>query len=258
MAHLRPPMAPRDISELPEYLRFRVGHSTVTDGNMSYSFGPRAAVLLARQRFFAGQDLPPERLIPFFTEHREIITDIPAYDFDGCSLSHPPRFISDANVLQIPGAGIFLGFADCVPFVVYDARQHLLAFAHVGWRSMAAGLTGKLLRHLMQHHGSRPQDLYGVIGPSIKPESYRFADPIQAQNRVWQPFLRPQPDGRTGIDLYGFCTQEVHSAGVPPDQLYAFRTDTATDPTLFSHYAATVNGQRHKQGRFFFYGWLDE
>jgi copper oxidase (laccase) domain-containing protein len=254
---------PRPLQELPTDIGFRVGYSRISDGNMSYSFGLEDEVLANREAFFRKHNAPAERLIPFFTEHQEIITDLMESDpidfgFDGKSLSHAPRFITDVIVSNIRGAGMFLGFADCVPFVVYDRRQHLLAFAHIGWRSMALGLTGKLIRHLFERHQSRPEDLYAVIGPSIKPESYHFADPIQAQYPVWKPFLQPLENGKFGIDLFGFCLHEIASCQLPESQVFASLTDTAKDPELFSHYAATVLNRPEKQGRFFFYGWLEE
>lgn len=248
---------PRPLEELPAGIGFRVGHSRISDGNMSYSFGAREEVLANREAFFARHNAPADRLIPFFTEHKEDITDLTEYDFDGTSLSHSPRFVTDVIVSNIREAGIFLGFADCVPFVMYDRRQHLLAFAHIGWRSMAVGLTGKLIRHLTTKYQSRPEDLYAVIGPSIKPESYHFADPIQAKYPAWKPFLKQNENGGFGIDLFGFCLHEISSCKIPGNQVFAALTDTATDPTLFSHYAATVQNRPEKQGRFYFYGWLD-
>lgn len=252
-----PPIQPRPLQELPSDIGFRVGHSRIEDGNMSYSFGLEQEVLANREAFYRSQNIPADRLIPFFTEHKEVITDLSDYDFDGTSLSLPPRFVTDVVVSNIRGAGVFLGFADCVPFVVYDQRQQLMAFAHIGWRSMALGLTGKLIRHLIARHQSRPEDLYAVIGPSIKPESYHFADPIQAQYPAWKPFLQARDDGKMGIDLFGFCLHEIAACRIPEDRVFAALTDTATDPTLFSHYAATVQNRPDKQGRFFFFGWMD-
>jgi copper oxidase (laccase) domain-containing protein len=257
MGHTASFLPPRDISELPADLGFRVGHSTVSDGNMSFSWGEEQEVLANRERFFARVNIPSDRLIPFVTEHKTDIHDFPDYPFDGRSLKDWPKLVTDAIVSRIPGAGVFLGFADCVPFVVYDRLQHILMFAHIGWRSMAGGLTGKTIRYLKQHHGSQAQDLYAVIGPSIKPSSYLFRDPIQAKEAAWEPFLYPQPDGRMGIDLFGFCTREATAAGIPPEQLFAYYKDTATDPELFSHYMATEGGQPEKQGRIFFYGWIE-
>lgn len=223
---------------------------------MSYSYGEAATVWHNRMTFFQKEGIPTDRLIAFFTDHKELITDLPAYPFSANQLKGSPHLTTDAIVSRIPQAGIFLGFADCVPFVVYDSRQHLLAFAHIGWRSMALGLTGKLLHHLIHNHTVQPQDLFVVIGPSIKQSSYRFSDPIQSQSPAWQPFLVPFPNGDFGIDLLGFCLSEIRAAGISDSQVYAAPKDTATDPDLFSHYAATVRRQNHKQGRFFFYAFL--
>ncbi|HHG83372.1 MAG TPA: hypothetical protein ENJ82_01380 [Bacteroidetes bacterium] len=244
------------LRDLPANLGFRVGYSTIADGNMSYTYGPKNEVLANRKAFFDREHLPVNRLIPFITDHQEVITDLESYAFDDGPLSGKLKLTTDVIITQQPNVGILLGFADCVPFVVYDSRQHLLAFAHIGWRSMAQRLTTKLLAHLQKKYGSQPQDLIAVIGPSIKKESYRFRDPIQAQNPAWEPYLHQEAGGRTAIDLFGYCFAETQAAGLHPKQIYAAHTDTAQNPALFSHYAATELKQNHKQGRFYFYAFL--
>ena len=162
------------IHTFPTTFPFRTGHSTYQDGNMSYTFGPKAEVLANRQRFFAKENLPTHRLATFFTEHQEIITDLeqlqPPFPFGDGPIEGQLALTTDVIVTTTPGTGIFLGFADCVPFVVCDIRRMILAFAHIGWRSMAKNLASKTIHHLYNHYHSNPEDLVAVIGPSIKPK----------------------------------------------------------------------------------------
>lgn len=235
---------------------FQCGHSTVADGSMSYTLGPYEEVLAHRKNYFAKEGVPSDRMITFFTEHGEVITDLQDMSPGKGSLEGTLNLTTDVIVHQTPNAGIFLGFADCVPYAVYDRRQHLMAFAHLGWRSMALGLAGKLLRHLKEQYQSQPEDLVAVIGPSIKPQSYLFHEPNQWSNPIWHPYLERQADGRTAIDLFGFCVADTEQEGLQRDQMYAYWADTGSDSRLYSHYMATEGGQPHRQGRHLFYAYL--
>lgn len=241
----------------PNGFGFRAGTTTVADGNMSYRFGSKAEVYENRRSYFERNHLPADHFLTFFTDHKDDITEWPGGGIRLDALRSEALATTDAIVTRTPGTGIFLTFADCVPVVLYDKRQHLLVFAHVGWRSMAMGFTGKVARHLGNAHASRMEDLTAVIGPCIKQESYLFSDPIQASDPVWEPFLTAAPDGRVGIDLMGFCKHELATAGLLPEQVLAYDLDTAADANMFSHYAETVGGRPEKQGRIIFWAYLE-
>lgn len=230
----------------------------MADGSMSYPLSQDPEqVFVHRSRFFEKEGLPGERMVTFFTEHRDDITLLHEFPEGLNALRGERLAVTDAIVSRVSGSGVFLTFADCVPFIAYDRRQHRMAFAHIGWRSMVLRFTGKVLRHMVEQEGSRVEDLVLVIGPCIKKESYLYRDPVQAQEEVWRPFLVPQPDGRVGIDLVGFCVSECLGAGARPGQLFIEPMDTAADPDQFSHYMATEGGMPEKQGRLVCYGWMD-
>lgn len=237
--------------------RIKFGFSTKADGNMSYPLGIAPLVYESRRRFFEKEGLPGERMVTFFTEHRDDITVMDAFPTGLNALRGERLAVTDAIVTRVQGAGVFLTFADCVPVVVYDARQHMMAFAHIGWRSMAMQFTGKVLRHMVAQEGSAVADLWVFIGPCIKKESYLFTNPVQAAQEIWQPYLVPQADGRVGIDLVGFCLAECRAMGVKADQIHVEPMDTAADDGQFSHYAATEGSRPEKQGRLICYAYLE-
>jgi copper oxidase (laccase) domain-containing protein len=245
------------LQDLPADLPFRVGFSTMADGSMSYPLSlDHEVVFQNRARFFEKEGLPAERLVTFFTEHSDDITLMYDFPFGKNALRGERLAVTDAVISRVPGAGVFLTFADCVPFVVYDRRQHLMAFAHVGWRSMAMGFTGKVLRHLQDVEGSLVEDLIAVVGPCIKKDSYVYRDPVQAGDPVWKDFLVQRADGRVGIDLVGFCLSQCHGFGLDASQIYVEPMDTAADDAQFSHYMGTEGGRPEKQGRLVCYGYL--
>ncbi|MEM7040054.1 MAG: laccase domain-containing protein [Bacteroidota bacterium] len=253
-----PQLTPRLLTDLPSDLGFQAGFSTISDGNMSYRFGGEAEVYENRRAFFAARNIPGDRLVTFFTHHAEQIDLLEDIEFEQDALRGQPRFDpTDVIVTRTPRTGLFLTFADCVPLAFLDRQQRILCFAHVGWRSMALGLTGKTLAYLRDRCGCQMEDLVVVKGPCIRKESYRFRDPVQARESAWAPFLTLESDGTTAIDLSGFALSEMAAAGLKETQIYAAPEDTAAHPNLFSHYAATVLDRPEKNGRILFYAWMD-
>lgn len=244
------------LQDLPTDLPFRVGFSTMADGNMSFRIGEQGNVYDNRVRFFEREGIPAHWMTTFFTEHQDDITEMGKFPGHLDALRGQRLAITDAIVTTVPNTGVFLTFADCVPFIVYDRRQHIMTFAHIGWRSMTLHFTAKVLQHQLNNHGSQAEDLIAVIGPCIKKESYLFENPVQAKWPAWEPYLIPQPDGRWGIDLPGFCKAECQLAGLNPDQVFVEPMDTAADPNQFSHYMATEGGKPEKQGRLICYGYM--
>lgn len=249
-------MIVQSLQDIPSNLPFHVGFSTMDDGNMSFRVGQQGNVYGNRVRFFEKEGIPAERMATFFTEHQDHITEMDTFPAHLDALKGQRLAITDAIITRIPQTGVFLTFADCVPFIVYDQRQHLMAFAHIGWRSMAMRFTRTLLHYLQERHHAQAQDCIAVIGPCIKKESYLFANPIQAQHAAWQPYLVPQTDGRMGIDLVGFCQAECQTFGLGNHQIFTETMDTASHPNQFSHYMGTEGSQPHKQGRLICYGFL--
>ncbi len=235
----------------------KFGYSQKSDGNMSYPLGVADQVYASRRDFFARQGIPGNRMVTFFTEHSDDITLMPTFPAHLDALKGERLAVTDAIITRLPNSGVFLTFADCVPFVVYDARQHMMAFAHIGWRSMAMGFTGKVLRHMLEREGSHVGDLRAYIGPCIKKESYLFENAVQATQPIWQPYLHHHPDGRVGIDLVGFCLGECTTLGLRKDQIHVEPMDTCADEGQFSHYAGTLGGRPEKQGRLICYGYLE-
>ena len=88
----------------------------MADGCMSFPMATdKEAVFENRMRFFAKEGLPAERLVTFFTEHRDDITLM--YDMPkGLNALRGERLaVTDAIISRVPNAGVFLTFADCVP-----------------------------------------------------------------------------------------------------------------------------------------------
>ena len=87
---------------------------------------------------------------------------------------------TDAVITQVPGLCVAVKTADCIPVLLYDSRQKLVAAVHAGWR----GTVGRVLCITLQEMRSQGEDVHAVIGPGISLRSFEVGD------EVYESFLQ--------------------------------------------------------------------
>lgn len=102
----------------------------------------------------------------------------------------PYEFEGDYLITSVPYAGLAIATADCLPIVMYDKKQHVVAALHAGWRGSVAGIAEKVLREMQQNFGTQPEDCAVYFGPAAGPCCYEVAEefleniPQAYRNRV--------------------------------------------------------------------------
>jgi YfiH family protein len=104
------------------------------------------------------------------------------YIVDAASACHTQRLPElDGAATDTAGLPILLHFADCVPVMIYDKRQHVLCVMHAGWRGTAGGIAANGVRLLQERFQSQTQDIVGAIGPAIGSCCYPTGNDVAAQ-----------------------------------------------------------------------------
>lgn len=89
----------------------------------------------------------------------------------------------DALVTNLVDYGIAVRTADCVPVLMYDGRNGVIAAVHSGWKGTVARISQKTIRVMAERFGSRAEDIRAVIGPSIGPDSFQVGNEVADQFR---------------------------------------------------------------------------
>jgi len=86
----------------------------------------------------------------------------------------------DGLITKSTGVTLLLRFADCVPILLYDSRNHAVGLAHAGWRGTVGGIATRAVEAMISEFGSDATDMNAVVGPSIGPCCYEVGDVVIA------------------------------------------------------------------------------
>jgi YfiH family protein len=121
----------------------------------------------------------------------------------------------DILVTTVRGLGLLIKQADCQAVMLYDPANRVVANVHCGWRGQINNILAEAVALLRDRFGSRPQDLYAAIGPSLGPccaEFINFRQEFPAA--LWGYQVRP-----TYFDLWRLSRDQLVAAGLKPDRL---------------------------------------
>jgi YfiH family protein len=224
------------------------------DGNMSFAAAPTQhdAVIACRERWLTTIDRSLESAIFSGLVHATTTQRVASSDM-GRGAFTPETIIprTDALMTDTPGVTLVMCFGDCVPLLVIDPEQRVIALGHAGWRGTVRGMAGSLVRSMVECFGSDPQSLVAVVGPSISPAVYEVG------TEVVDTFQAAYPgDGaivRRGsswyLDLWQANTTQLMVAGLRYDRVQCSGICTfANGARFFSHRYAKAHDEF--DGRF--------
>lgn len=144
-----------------------------------------------------------------------------------------PRSISraDAQVTTMAGVGLAVMVADCVPLLLADSEQGIVAVAHAGRPGLFRDVVPRTVTAMRELGADR---IEAVVGPSICGSCYEVPeDMIQEAARISTEIIRPTPQGTRGIDIAAGVRVQLRAVGV--EAIRTVEVCTAEDPRFFSH-----------------------
>lgn len=223
-------------------------------GDMSFSTGrdDPDAVRANRATWLAtvGSDLD-HAVMPALV-HETAVAVVTAADA-GRGVRDPATAIprTDALITDTPGLTLCICYADCVPVLLVDPTRRAIGLGHAGWRGTLAGMATAMVAAMGDAFGSRPDDLQGMVGPSIGPDVYTVGPEVVEAFETGYPtaglIIRAGDDTR--LDLWRANISQLTGAGIPAAQVACAGVCTLTEGArFFSHRYALAHNER--EGRF--------
>lgn len=185
------PIITSRLLETEDWLRYgftrRVAGMGLADGNVSYSGGrDRTDAWVMRQRWLSPLGLDPDAIATTGQVHGSTVLPVDGIDRGrGARPGSAILGLADATMTQDAGPVLFSLHADCLPILLADPVQRVVAVVHAGWRGTVADIARLTVMAMTERYGSDPADLIAFLGPAVSGEHYEVgADVIEAWNQV--------------------------------------------------------------------------
>ena len=156
----------------------------------------------------------------------------------------------DGLITNVPGLILGTFYADCVPLLFVDPVHHAIGCSHSGWRGTVGEMGKKTVEAMREAYGSRPEDIFAAIGPSICQDCYEVgkdvAEPFEKlfsqeryQDVSLKNILTEKVNGKYQLDLWRANEAILLGAGILKEHLSMTDICTCCNPSyLFSHRAS--------------------
>ena len=84
------------------------------------------------------------------------------------------KFNSDALITKLRGIAIGVVTADCVPIILYDIKNQIIACIHAGWKGASSGIIENTVKKLKKV--SSKNKIFASVGPCIGKKSYEVEE----------------------------------------------------------------------------------
>ena len=126
---------------------------------------------------------------------------------------------TDAVVTGLPEICVSVLTADCVPILLYDPQNKVVAAAHAGWRGTAESVTLNTVEIMKDHLGCNPRNMLAGIGPSIGPANYEVGENVirsveDNPHMAADSVLTKRPHGKALFNLWEANRQQLLIGGL--------------------------------------------
>jgi len=121
------------------------------------------------------------------------------------------RINADALITKIENIAISVLTADCVPILIYEEVNHIIACIHAGWRGAVNGIIKNTINEIVSM--GKNTKIYVAVGPCIGVRNYEvgkdFYDEFIKENNKNEIFFFPSKKDKFLFDLRKFVNFKI-------------------------------------------------
>lgn len=175
----------------------------------------------------------------------------------GKGIVHPKDYTDvDGLITNVEGIVLATFYADCVPLFFIDVKNKVIGLSHSGWRGTVGRMGQITVDAMHREYGTRPEDVFAAIGPSICQDCYEVSEDVADAFRKEfckagqsDEILLDKGNGKYQLNLWRANQIILEEAGIAHEKIQVTDICTCCNPDyLFSHRAS--QGKRGNLGAF--------
>jgi YfiH family protein len=143
--------------------------------------------------------IKPDQLVFPRQTHTNFVAEIS--DIPACEIKE-----TDALVTNKSGICLCVQTADCVPILLFDPINNIIAAVHAGWRGTVKRIAETAVQKMVLKYNSLPQNIVAAIGPSISANIYEVGNEVVEEVRKSIPnadrVLLKNSSGKFHVNLW--------------------------------------------------------
>lgn len=125
----------------------------------------------------------------------------------------------DFLITAIPRIGLGIATADCLPIVIYDAANRVIANVHAGWRGSAQEIVIRAVEAMQRNFDSKIDNLTFFFGPSGNVCCYEIKEDIMPhfEKFSFKDEVIKKRDARLMLDIVALNRLQLETLGIKKD-----------------------------------------
>jgi len=169
---------------LSKFTEIHHGTSTKKFGPLSFTYDKDSnEVIIDRAKFLTELNLPLNHSV-FLCEqnHTDNIVYVSQKDAGRGTFDQKNRIPNaDAMITKDKNLNLIVYTADCMPILIFDPKEKIIAAVHSGWKGTIKKITIKTLEKMEKNFGCNKKNFQIYIGPSIGPCCYSVKNKEQIE-----------------------------------------------------------------------------
>ena len=162
--------------------------------------------------------------------------------------NYTKKVIADAMITKMKGLALGVVTADCVPIILYDAKNEIVGCIHAGWKGAFLGVIKNTISKIKKI--SSDNKIYACIGPCIGKKNYEvnndFYKMFMAKSRNNKIYFSNKNKTKKLFNLRKFVTNKLVKANIKVDQV---DRDTFAEKSNFFSYRRSCKLKQKDYGR---------
>jgi len=162
--------------------------------------------------------------------------------------NYKKKVFADAMITKMKGFALGVVTADCVPIIIYDAKNKIVGCIHAGWKGAFSGIIKNTISKIKKI--SSGNKIYACIGPCIDRKNYEvdknFYKMFVAKSRNNKIYFSNKKNEKKLFNLRKFVTDRLIKANIKVDQV---DRDTYAEKSNFFSYRRSCKLKQKDYGR---------
>ena len=162
--------------------------------------------------------------------------------------NYKKKIFADAMITKMHGVALGVVTADCVPIILYDAKNEIIGCVHAGWKGAYLDIIKKTINKIKKLN--LKTKIFACVGPCIGKKSYEvdlaFYKKFISKSKKNKKYFSKTNSPKKLFNLRKFVTDKLLKFNINVDQI---NRDTFAERSNFFSYRRSCRLQEKDYGR---------